>query len=503
VTPGEAPPRVGLGLLKRALLAGLVITFCSAAAVSGAVLLEAERLVDLFNADGGPEIPEVSDVEAGDPRTFLLLGSDQRYEDEKLGLPVRSDTIVLARLNPERDAITMLSLPRDLKVKIPGIRYEDRINAAYANGGARRTVQTVKRLFEEATGEPLDINHVMTIEFGKFRRAINYVGGVYVDVDRRYFNDNNPPVDSPTKYATIDVEPGYQLLRGRDALDYVRYRHGDSDLVRSARQQDFLRQFKAAPGVKDLMTFGRRDDVVRMASRYIKTDSSINSAGDVIALLQLAINVRGHEVREVHLDVTDDNPYVEASDAALRRAYDEFMEPQTEQESAEEEEAGSADDSSSRKPRRPREPGPVTGLEDSTREGEDLAIVEGRKVPYGFYFPSKRLRGSSYAGHASRVYRVRDHEGKRHRAYRLVLYKGGGEYYGVQGLDWKDAPILDAPHDERTVRGRKLKLYWAGSRLRMVAWETDGAVYWVSNTLTRSIGTRQLIEMAASLRRLR
>ena len=63
--------------------------------------------------------------------------------------------------------------------------------------------------------------------------------------------------------------------------------------------------------------------------------------------------------------------------------------------------------------------------------------------------------------------------------------------------------ILDAPHDERTVRGRKLKLYWAGSRLRMVAWETDKAVYWVSNTLTRSIGTRQLIEMAASLRRLR
>jgi hypothetical protein len=340
----------------------------------------------------------------------------------------------------------------------------------------------------------------MTIEFGKFKRAINYVGGVYVDVDRRYFNDNNPPVDSPTKYATIDVQPGYQLLKGHNALDYVRYRHGDSDIVRSARQQDFLRQFKAAPGVKDLMTFGRRDDVVRMASRYIKTDSSINSAGDVIALLQLAINVRGHEVREVHLDVTDDTPYVEASDAALKRAYDEFMFPKS--AAAEGDSEGSGDEEPS-KPRRPRSRGPVEGLEDATRAGEDLAIVEGRKVPYGFYYPSKRLRGSSYAGHPSRVYRIKDHEGKSHRAYRLVLYKGGGEYYGVQGLDWKDAPILDAPHDERTVRGRKLQLYWAGSRLRMVAWETEKAVYWVSNTLTRSIGTRQLIEMAASLRRLK
>jgi LCP family protein required for cell wall assembly len=501
VNPGELPPRVGLGLLKRALIAGLVITFCSGAAVSAAGLLEAERLATIFKPSDGPAIPEITDAEAGGPRTFLLLGSDQRYEDKKLGLPVRSDTMVLARLDPDKDAITLLSLPRDLKVKIPGIRYRDRINAAYANGGERKAVQTVKRLFEDATSEPLEINHVLTIEFGKFRRAIEYVGGVYVDVDRRYFNDNNPPVDSPTKYATIDVQPGYQLLRGRKALDYVRYRHGDNDLVRSARQQDFLRQFKASPGVKDLMTLGRRDDVVRMAGRYITTDKSINSGSDLLALLKLAINVRSHEVREVRLEVTDDQPYVEASDAAIRRAFQELMSP-VDKASADDDEPA-AEPGKPKRRKRTKPSAADLGLEAAQREGEDLAIVEGRKTQFPFYFPTLRLRGSSYAGHPSRVYSVTDHEGKRHRAYRLVLYKGGGEYYGVQGLAWEDAPILDAPHDERTVDGRKLWLFYAGAKLRMVAWKTDKAVYWVSNTLTRSIGNRQLIEMAASLRRLK
>ena len=80
---------------------------------------------------------------------------------------------------------------------------------------------------------------MINVDFGGFRRAVNYIGGVYVDVDRRYFNDNSA---AASNYATIDVQPGYQKLCGKDALDYVRYRHTDNDLVRAARQQDFLRQ---------------------------------------------------------------------------------------------------------------------------------------------------------------------------------------------------------------------------------------------------------------------
>ncbi len=69
------------------------------------------------------------------------------------------------------------------------------------------------------------------------------MGGVYMDVDRRYFNDNAGLGYGQT-YDRIDLHPGYQRLDGVQALDYVRYRHTDSDLYRNARQQEFVKAFK-------------------------------------------------------------------------------------------------------------------------------------------------------------------------------------------------------------------------------------------------------------------
>ena len=85
----------------------------------------------------------------------------------------------------------------------------------------------------------------------------------------------------------------------------------------------------------------------------------------------------------------------------------------------------------------------------------------------------------------------------------MLRAPGIGEYYGVQGLTWKAPPILDDP--DRTIRrGRKrLRLYYDGRALRLVAWKTKRGVYWVSNTLTHQIGEAQMIEIASSLRRLR
>ena len=77
---------------------------------------------------------------------------------------------------------------------------------------------------------------------------------MYVDVDRRYFNDNRPPVGGGGAYAAIDVPAGYQKLCGARALDYVRYRHLDSDLVRAARQQSFLGQAKDQIGVSGVFS---------------------------------------------------------------------------------------------------------------------------------------------------------------------------------------------------------------------------------------------------------
>ena len=98
----------------------------------------------------------------------------------------------------------------------------------------RARSQTVKAL----TGLP--INYLITVNFRGFRQIVDRLGGAWIDVDRRYFNDRSGPYG----YAKIDLQPGYQRLTGRQALDYVRYRHTDSDLYRVARQQQFVKAFK-------------------------------------------------------------------------------------------------------------------------------------------------------------------------------------------------------------------------------------------------------------------
>jgi hypothetical protein len=133
-----------------------------------------------------------------------------------------------------------------------------------------------------------------------------------------------------------------------------------------------------------------------------------------------------------------------------------------------------------------------------------MAVLADPKLKFPFYFPTLRARGSSYAGTAPRIYTIKDETGKKRQAYRMVLRAPGvGEYYGVQGLTWKAPPILDDP--DKTVRkhGRKLKLYYDGRHLRLVAWKTRNAVYWISNTLTQGIGEDQMLEIAGSLRRLK
>jgi polyisoprenyl-teichoic acid--peptidoglycan teichoic acid transferase len=115
-----------------------------------------------------------------------------------------------------------------------------------------------------------------------------------------------------------------------------------------------------------------------------------------------------------------------------------------------------------------------------------------------------RVTGSSYAGTEPRIYKLRDERGKKREAYRLVLRAPGiGEYYGLQGLSWKAPPLLDDPDRTVTHKGRKLRLYYDGRALRLVAWRTKRGVYWISNTLTHSVGEAQMLEIAASLRRLK
>jgi polyisoprenyl-teichoic acid--peptidoglycan teichoic acid transferase len=500
----ELPPQVGLGLLKRALVAGVAIMLLAAGAVSAAGFLQANDVLGVIKKEGrvAIDIPEIDRADAGEAQTLMILGSDERYGDKKAGAKPRSDTIILVRLDPDKEATAVMSIPRDLKVDIPGYA-NDRINSAYELGGPRLTVKTVKKLLSRP-GRPFSINHVINVNFGGFRRAINYFGGVYVDIDRDYFNDNS----GGENFASIDVNPGYQKLKGQDALDYVRYRHGDNDLVRGARQQDFLRQLRNQAGVRRLLDFSHRKQLARLFAHYTDSDKGLRNTKDVFSLLKLVLFTGRKPVREVrfNIDLNNDPVYLSASKDKLKRTVADFLNARASSKPRQTSKATRADRRSARKGRKRNRAAAIPGLEIARREGEDQAIVGERRARFPFYFPILRYQRSRYAGTEPRVYSIRDERSKLHRAYRLVVSKGVvGEYYGIQGMTWRAPPILDDPSEKRRCSSgpkRKLELHFDGRRLRIVAWRTPKAVYWVSNTLTQSLTERQMIGIACSLRRL-
>jgi LCP family protein required for cell wall assembly len=167
------------------------------------------------------------------PKVALVIGYDHRPEDGSA--PSRSDTLMLLRADPDGNTLSLLSFPRDLIVQIrcpDGRSAVDRINAAYTYCLAEGTLETVRSV----TGLP--IHYLIAVNFEGFRQVVDKIGGVPMDIDRRYLNAQGGD------YATINLWPGYQRLTGWQALDFVRYRHTDSDLFRLARQQAFVKAMK-------------------------------------------------------------------------------------------------------------------------------------------------------------------------------------------------------------------------------------------------------------------
>jgi len=500
----EPPPRLAWSMWKRFLLATFLIVFLTAAGTATAVLLEVDDTLEAFKRYNKPiEGVEgvLEDVDAGDPQTILLLGSDRRWGDAKAKIRPRSDTIILVRLDPDQGAAAIMSIPRDLKVtyrRRDGTTYSDKINAAYSMGGPKATVLKVKELM----GGNFPIHHVVNVNFGAFSRAVNRLGCFYIDVDRRYFNDNNPPVASNERYATIDLKPGYQKLCGQDSLDFVRFRHLDTDIVRGARQQHYLSQAKDQLGVERL--FRDRKELLELFGRY--TDTDIRSSAAVLRLLKLAYESSRDPLRRVKFRADLGEEFVTISEENLRRVREEFLNAEaSEGATGPSKERSSGARASKRRNRKPSST--VPGTDTVTREVEDKAIIAATKLPFPVYYPKLVIRGGRFydglQSNRPRTYDLYAPGGKKYRAYRMVVEAPGlGEYYGIQGTNWKNPPILEKPSEVRSVRGRKLYLYRDGSRLSVVAWKTPKAVYWVSNTLLRSLTNQQMIGIARSLTRI-
>ena len=421
----------------------------------------------------------------------MRIGSDRRPKGERAvegaDSGARSDTIILVRLDPDKRATALMSLPRDLKVQIPG-HGTDKINAAYEAGGPRLTLQTVKQL----TG--LSVNHVVNVDFRGFYSAVNAIHCIYSDVDRRYFNDT-------AEYAYINVQPGYQRLCGREALQYARFRHEDSDLVRSARQQNLLRDAKQQVGAGELIN--DRDKLYRIFGKY--TTSDIHSRAEVLRLAKLALFSVGQPIREVHFEGnitagderTNTPSYVTASDASVKKFTRQFLGVESTK--------GPRGELRPKGEKRRSRPRGDSGLENAPGPGKDQAVQAvragaGGKLPV--YYPTVRVRNSLFAG-PPRVYKIRTPGNRRDKAYRMVFKRGlVGEYYGVQGTTWKKPPTLADAHEDRRIGRRRFELHYDGDRLRLVAWRTRKGVYWISNTLLQSLSERQMLAIARSTRPL-
>jgi LCP family protein required for cell wall assembly len=465
-------------LWKRLLLGAFLVLFASAGATAIAAFHEVDTVVDALKIR--PELhlgTELAQTDPGKPQTIMLLGSDRRPKNNVEGAApgARSDTIMLIRLDPDKEATAMMSLPRDLKVDIPG-HGVDKINAAYELGGPKLTLKTVKKL----TG--LRINHVVNVDFKGFYAAVNAIGCVYADIDRRYYN-NTPG------YAYIDVQPGYQRMCGSKALQYVRFRHEDNDLVRSARQQDFLRQAKQQIGVGKLIH--KRSKLVRIFGRY--TSSDIRSRSAVLRLLKLAVFSVDQPINEIHFEGEIGPSYVTASSAKVQKLAQEFL--------GVEESKGPRGRLGPKK----KKPKGSLDIEDTTALGKDQAlqaVQQGAGKTLPVFYPTVRTKSSIFAG-PPRVYKLRGLDHKIYGGYRIVLKRGlVGEYYGIQGTTWKNPPILDGATEKRRYGKRTFELHYDGDRLRLVAWRTRKAVYWVSNTLLQSLSAREMLAIARSTRTL-
>jgi len=493
--PPEPPPRLALGLYKRFLLGALLIVMATSAAVATATLLEVKSAEDIIDAVSDPiagiDAPNVlDDIDPGGPQTIIILGSDRRFVDIAAKTPTRSDTIILLRLDPSRGATAVMSLPRDLRVDIPGYGRR-KINEAYALGGPKLTVETVRQLLH------IPINHVVNVNFGGFQRAVNRLGCVYADIDRRYFNDNSGPGEG---YAVIDVPAGYQRLCGKAALEYVRYRHNDNDIVRGARQQDFLSQAKAQIGVSKL--FADRRELIEIFGRYTQTD--IRGTGAIVRLIKLTVESAKNPIQEVQIkDLEEDGADLVASSGAIDLAASDFLSAQASTGPR----VNPADDGETRRrvkrSARRKTGGLPPGLFEARREAEDQAVPLDTKVDFPVYFPKLAVFGSTLREREHRAYDLYDRGRHRYRAYRMVVNAPGtGQNYGVQGTSWKAPPILDNPSETRRVGGRTFQLFYDGDRLRLVAWRTPKAVYWVSNTLLQTLTERQMLGLAGGLTRV-
>ena len=210
-------------------------------------------------------------IKAKDKSIIMIMGVDKRKDD--VG---RSDTLMIATVDPRLDQATLLSIPRDTRVKIRGRGY-DKINAAFAYGGVSLTESTVETFLG------IDIDHYIAVDTNSFVKIIDAIGGVDINVEKRMFYED--PWDD-NGGLVIDLYPGKQHMDGKTAVTYVRYRDSEGDIGRVKRQQAFMAACMDKVTSPEIVP--RIPKIIREVIDAVETDMSLRQLLEIAGALKAA-----------------------------------------------------------------------------------------------------------------------------------------------------------------------------------------------------------------------
>ncbi len=233
---------------------------------------------------------------------FLLLGIPGRGNDA----PELTDSIILATLSPAEKKVTLISLPRDLWVRVPETNFYAKINSLYALGKKSKDenygLQLMKQKVEEITGRKIDYFALIDLSFAG--ELVDRLGGLNVLVKEDIYDSSFPGPNH--SYQTFELKAGWRYLDGETTLKYIRTRHsGRGDFDRIERQQQVLKAIK-----QKLMGFNPIFDLPKLITIFedfrghIKTDFA---ATDYFGLWQMAKNITSDQITKIIIDNSPEN----------------------------------------------------------------------------------------------------------------------------------------------------------------------------------------------------
>lgn len=207
---------------------------------------------------------------------ILLLGGDSRGDDAG-----RSDSVMIASIDPVTKKAHLFSVLRDTYVSIPG-HGKSRLNAAFSYGGAELTKETVSNLL----GIP--IQHYVYTDFTGFMALVDAVGGLDIDVEKDMYYTSK----ADKHMYDIDLKKGLQHMDGKTALQYVRFRHdATSDFTRTERQRIFMTEL--AKKMQSTTSLFKMPDILEAVAPYIETDLSPTQ---MLKLAALGFDINANEI---------------------------------------------------------------------------------------------------------------------------------------------------------------------------------------------------------------